>query len=193
MLTGCPDDGESPPTDADDDATSDDGGATTSGVESSSSESGVSTGEAPACESAGKPEMTGPITGLQPSYLAGDPMDVGVPIDEDTSRVIVGIYEVGSELYLGGTAEDFTGPTVATLSFFAGVADGETGEFYLSVELCSTETCTTPFVRNTYQRADRTIPLAAGELYTQTRENVGTPAMPETCATDIAIQSFTID
>jgi hypothetical protein len=145
----------------------------------------------PECDGAGKPEMTGPIVGLEESYLAGDPIDVGIPIDEDTARVIVGIYEVGTVLYLGGTAEDASS-TTAQLSFFAGVADGETGTFYLSVELCSTAVCTSPFVRNTYQRADREVPLTSGETYEQTRENVGGPADPRTCPTDIPIQSFEI-
>jgi hypothetical protein len=146
------------------------------------------------CDGTGKPEMTGPITGLEPSYLRGDPIDIGVPVDEDTARVIVGIYQVGTTLYLGGTAEDAAPSSTRTLSFFAGVAGGKTGTFYLSVELCSTSVCTTPFVRNTYQRADRTAPmLAPGETYAQTRELVGGPAMPETCATTIPIRSFTIE
>lgn len=150
--------------------------------------------DAGGCESAGRPEMTGPITGLQPSYLAGDPIDVGVPVDEDTARVIVGVYEVGSTLYLGGTAEDAAGPTTRPLSFFAGVAGGKTGTFYLAIELCSTSVCTSPFTRNTYQRADRTAPmLAPGETYAHTREFVGGPAMTETCPSTIAIQSFTIE
>ncbi|WP_236515242.1 hypothetical protein [Sandaracinus amylolyticus] len=143
------------------------------------------------CESAGYPEMTGPITGLAESYQAGDPIDIQVPVDEDTRRVVVGIYEVGTTLYLGGTAEDVSSST-AQLSFFAGVADGATGTFYLSIELCSTEVCTPPHVRNTYQRGDRTIPLASGEVYTQTREHVGGEAMTEVCPTAIPIQSFAI-
>lgn len=150
--------------------------------------------DAGGCEGAGRPEMTGPITGLEPSYAAGDPIDIGVPVDEDTARVIVGIYEVGSKLYLGGTAEDAAGPTTRTLSFFAGVAGGKTGTFYLAIELCSTSVCTPPFVRNTYQRADRTAPmLTPGETYAHTREFVGSPAMPETCPSTIPIQSFTIE
>ncbi|HET6582296.1 MAG TPA: hypothetical protein VFG69_02590 [Nannocystaceae bacterium] len=145
------------------------------------------------CDGAGKPEMTGPITGLHASYPAGDPMQVGVPVDEDTARVIVGIYEVGSKLYLGGTAEDVQPSSTATFDFFAGVVGGETGEFYIAVELCSTSVCTPPFVRNTYDRVDRTAPLAPGETYVQTREFVGNPAMPETCTTSIPIQSFLIE
>ena len=138
--------------------------------------------------------MTGPIQGLQASYPAGDPIEIGVPVDEDTARVIVGIYEVGSTLYLGGTAEDTAGSTTQTLSFFAGVAGGAVGTFYLSVELCSTSVCTTPFVRNTYQRADRTQPmLDPGETYAQTREFVGGDAMTLTCSSPIPIQSFQID
>jgi hypothetical protein len=147
----------------------------------------------PRCETSGKPEMTGPIGGLAASYGRGDPMDVVVPVDEDTQRVIVGIYEVGTMLYLGGTAEDVTPSSSAPLSLFAGVAGGKRGMFYLAVELCSTQVCTTPFVRNTYQRADRFAPLAPGELYVQTREFVGGPAMPEACPTAIPIQTFTID
>jgi hypothetical protein len=147
----------------------------------------------PSCESAGRPEMTGLLTGLAPSYLAGDPIEVGVPVDEDTARVVVGVYEVGSELYLGGTAEDVAGSSTATLSLFAGVAGGETGTFYLSIELCSTRVCATPLVRNTYQRADRTAPLASGETYLQTREEIGGSALPEICPSSIPIQAFEID
>lgn len=55
---------------------------------------------------AGVPELTGPLSGLRASYAAGEAMEVGVSVDEDTARVIVGIYEVGSSLYLGGNAED---------------------------------------------------------------------------------------
>jgi hypothetical protein len=145
------------------------------------------------CDGAGKPEMTGPITGLDASYAAGDPMQIAVPVDEDTSRVIVGVYHVGSKLYLGGTAEDVEPSSTATFDLFAGVVNGETGEFYIAVELCSTSLCTTPFVRNTYDRVDRTAPLAPGETYVQTREFVGNPAMPETCPTSIPIQSFLIE
>jgi hypothetical protein len=79
------------------------------------------------------------------------------------------------------------------LSLYAGVADGATGTFYLSVELCSTRECTSPFVRNTYQRADRTIPFDADETYEQTRENVGGPDLNESCPSTIEIQSFEIE
>jgi hypothetical protein len=150
-------------------------------------------GGGPGCSGDGKPEMTGPIAGLSASYAAGDPMDITVPVDDDTARVIVGIYEVGSALYLGGTAEEASAGS-ASLSLFAGVADGETGTFYLSVELCSTSVCTPPFVRNTYDRADKFAPeLTAGETYIQTRENVGGPADAQDCPSDIAIQSFVIE
>jgi hypothetical protein len=147
------------------------------------------------CESPGVPEMTGPISGLAASYAAGDPIDVGVPVDEDTVRVIVGVYEVGSVLYLAGTAADVAGSSTAMMSLFAGVREGATGTFYLSIELCSTSVCTTPFVRNTYQRSDRTAAtLGAAETYEQTRENVGDgPGTPEVCASTIPIQSFRID
>jgi hypothetical protein len=145
------------------------------------------------CDEPGKPEITGPITGLEASYLAGDPIDVSVPHDADTARVIVGVYEVGSALYLGGTAEE-AGAGSTNLSFFAGVAGGEVGTFYLAVELCSASLCTSPFVRNTYDRADRDAPmLGAGETYLQTTENVGTPANTRTCPSDIPIQSFDIN
>ena len=120
-------------------------------------------------------------------------MTVSVPHDADTARVIVGIYEVGSALYLGGTAEE-AGSGATNLSFYAGVANGEVGTFYLAVELCSESLCTPPFVRNTYDRADRFAPaLAAGETYLQTTENVGTPANTRTCPSDIPIQSFDIN
>lgn len=145
------------------------------------------------CDGTGKPELTGPITGLQPSYGAGDPIDIGVSVDEDTQRVIVGVYAEGSELYLGGTAEDVAASSTTQLSLFAGVVNGETGTFYLAIELCSTEICTLPFVRNTYQRADRTSDFESGETYEQTRENVGDTDLVEVCPTDIAIQSFEIE
>jgi hypothetical protein len=174
LTTACGDDAQGGPTD-------DDGGSGGSGGGSS-------------CDGAGKPEMTGPITGLVASYAAGDPIDIGVPVDEDTRRVTVGVYEVGSTLYLGGTAEDASPGSTRTLSLFAGVAGGATGTFYLLVELCSTSLCTTPFVRNVYQRADGTAPaLASGEPYVQARENVGGPDLVETCPTEISIQSFLIE
>jgi len=197
----------------DEDSTSDEGSSSTTGVGSSTTEVGSSTtgvgssttevgssdsgssttGSEPTCEATGKPEMTGPVVGLQASYGAGDPIDVGIPVDEDTARVIVGIYEVGSRLYLGGTAEDVAASSTTTLSFYAGVAEGATGTFYLAVELCSTAVCTTPFVRNTYDRADTAAPLASGETYVQTREFVGGDAMVETCRTSLPIQTFLIE
>lgn len=61
------------------------------------------------------------------------------------------------------------------------------------VEVCSTSLCTTPFVRNTYDRADRFDPSLDGEAYIATRENVGTPAMQMSCATDIPMQAFEIE
>lgn len=176
-------------------ACGDDGAS--SGIDGSSTGSGgddgAGAGGGASCDEPGKPELTGPISGLQASYLAGDPIDVSVPHDADTARVIVGVYEVGSALYLGGTAEE-AGAGATNLSLYAGVANGEVGTFYLSVELCSTSLCTTPFVRNTYDRADRFAPtLAAGETYLQTTENVGTPANTRTCPSDIPIQSFDIN
>lgn len=154
---------------------------------------GGGSGAGPSCDPAGKPEMTGPITGLAASYAAGDPIDVAVPVDEDTMRVAVGVYEVGSKLYLGGTAEDTSPGSTQPLSLFAGVKGGETGTFYLSVLLCSTSVCTTPMVRNTYQRTDQTAPaLASGETYEQYRENVGDNDLFETCPSTIPIQSFVI-
>jgi hypothetical protein len=104
--------------DADGDATDDDGAGGSGGGSS--------------CDGAGKPEMTGPITGLAASYPAGDPIDIGVPVDEDTRRVTVGVYEVGSTLYLGGTGEDASPGSTRSLSLFAGVADGATGTFWSS-------------------------------------------------------------
>lgn len=142
---------------------------------------------------AGVPELTGPLSGLRASYVAGDPMQVAVPVDEDTARVIVGIYEVGSSLYLGGNAEDVAPSSTTTLDLFAGVRGGETGTFFISVELCSTSVCTTPFVRNTYDRVDRFDPSLAGETYFATRENVGGPAMQMSCTTDIPMQAFDIE
>lgn len=167
---------------------------TTSGAGSGASGgTGSGGGGGSGCDGAGVPEMTGPIQGLQPSYAAGAPIDISVPVDEDTARVIAGIYEVGTTLYLGGTAEDTSGPTAQSLSFFAGVADGAVGSFYLSIELCSTSVCTPPHIRNTYQRADRTAPtLDPGETYIQTREQVGGDGTPETCSTSIPIQGFEI-
>lgn len=144
------------------------------------------------CDGAGKPELTGPITGLAASYSAGDPINIQVPVDQDTARVIVGVYEVGSMLYLGGSAEDVAPSSSAALSLFAGVKDGQKGTFYLSVELCSTRICTPPFIRNTYQRADRSAPRMAGESYVQKRENVGGPAAAQTCPSSIPVQSFSI-
>jgi hypothetical protein len=143
------------------------------------------------CNEDGKPEMTGPITGLKASYQAGEAFEIGVPVDADTKRVIVGVYEVGSVLYVAGTAKEATSGTT-NLSLFAGVKDGEIGTFYISVELCSTSVCATPFVRNTYNRADTSADLAPSEKYVQTRENVGTPANRKTCPTDIEIQTFEI-
>jgi hypothetical protein len=145
------------------------------------------------CDGAGKPELTGPITGLAASYSAGDPIDIRVPVDQDTARVTVGIYEVGSMLYLGGNAKDVAPSSTASLSLFAGVKEGKKGTFYLSVELCSTSVCTPPVVRNTYQRADRTAPRMAGESYVQTRENVGGPGAAQTCPSSIPVQSFSIE
>jgi len=147
----------------------------------------------PACTPlTGVPELTGPIAGLSASYGAGDPIHVSVPVDADTARVIVGVYEVGTTLYVAGTAMDVASSSSADLMLYAGVAGGATGTFYLSVELCSTSVCTTPFVRNTFQRADRTDPTLSGESYVATRENVGGAAMTTACTTTIPIQSFTI-
>lgn len=175
--------------------TRDAGGTHDAGVAADAGDAGSDAGDAgPSCLSAGKPEMTGPITGLKASYAAGDPIEIAVPVDADTARVIVGVYEVGSTLYLGGTAEDVAGSSSKTLNLFAGVKNGAVGTFYISVELCSTSICTTPFVRNTYQRANRTAaPLANGETYAQTRENVGGPALTESCGSTIPIQSFRIE
>lgn len=144
------------------------------------------------CEEVGVPQMTGPITGLGASYTAGDPMTIGVPVDADTVRVSAGIYEVGSNLYLGGAAEDGAAGTV-TLELFAGVRDGATGTFYIAVELCSTSICTVPTIRTTYQRLDRMAPHSAGETYTHMRENVGGTPFTETCTTSIPVQTFEID
>lgn len=145
------------------------------------------------CDGTGKPELTEPIAGLQASYGAGDPIEVIVAVDEDTARVTVGVYEVGSTLYLGGTAQDVAPSSTVTLDLFAGVVDGATGEFYVSIELCSTSTCTTPVLRNTYQRADRTAPLGVDETYVQTRESIGGDETEETCPSSIPIQTFLIE
>lgn len=192
FLVACGDDGGSGGAGGSSSTSSGDGGTSASTPDAGAGGDVGSGGGT--CDEPGKPEMTGPIQGLEESYAAGDAIDVGVPVDEDTKRVIVGIYEVGSALYLGGTAEDTSGPTTQALSFFAGVEDGEVGEFYLAIELCSTSVCTTPFTRNTYQRSDRTAAaLAAGETYTQTREYVGGDGTPNVCPTDIPIQGFFIE
>ena len=117
-------------------------------------------------------------------------MSIGVPVDEDTARVTVGIYEVGTLRYLGGSAEDAAGGGTVTIDLFAG---GDTGSFYLAVELCSTSICTPPTIQNTYQRSDRTAPYSAGETYTHTRENVGGTPLTETCDTAIPVQIFEIN
>lgn len=120
-------------------------------------------------------------------------MQVTVPVDEDTRRVIVGIYEVGSTLYLGGTANDVEPSSTASLDLYAGVRDGKTGTFYLSVELCSTTVCTSPMLRTTYQRAERTSSLSDGETYLETREEVGGSTLPVDCLSDLQIQPFSIN
>lgn len=148
--------------------------------------------EPPTCDRPGVPEMTGPVLGLAATYIAGDPIHVSVPVDEDTARVIVGVYEVGSNLYLGGNAEEATPSSTVPVSLYAGVRDGETGTFFLSIELCSTSLCTPPFIRNTYDRADREAPPISGERYQATNEYVGGDAMTQRCPTAIGIQSFEI-
>jgi len=182
VAAACGDDEASPGGEADAGESPDSGEPSDSGEPDAGSD----------CDGTDKPEMTGPISGLKSSYQAGDDIDVSVPIDEDTARVTVGLYEEGSERYLGGSAADVSPGSTAQLSLYAGV-EGESGTFYLSIELCSTEVCTAPFVRNTYQRADRAIPFEDDETYEATRENVGGMDLVEACPSSIAIQSFTIE
>src|SRR5690606_20522039 len=107
-----------------------------------------------------------------------------LPVDEDTRRATISIYEYGSTLMLGSAATEVSSST-ATLSLSAGTAAAPSGTYYVQVDLCSTSLCTSPLVTNSYER------MGADTEYTETRRR---PSMsPEVCATGIPITTFTID
>ncbi len=133
----------------------------------------------------GMPELTGPLGGLSPSYAVGEPITVMLPVDTDTRRATVTIYDYDSSLMLGSVATE-VGSSTATLTLPAGTPGAAPpGTYYLQVDLCSTSLCTSPLARNIYDRTgDET-------EYTATRRR--TSMSPEMCATGIPITTFTID
>lgn len=132
----------------------------------------------------GIPQLTGPPSGLAATYAAGATIDVVLPVDEDTRRATISIYEYGSTLTLGSAATEVTTGT-ATFSIPAGTAAAPSGTYYLQIDLCSTSLCASPLARNLYDR------MGADTGYTETRTQTG--AGPEVCASTIPITTFAIE
>src|SRR5690349_9561970 len=145
----------------------------------------TSDGGDPSCSpGAGVPELAGPLVGLQPSYAAGSMITVSFPVDADTRRAEISLYQAGSTLFLGASAEDVAPSSTASLSMYAGTMAAPVGTYYLQVALCSTTLCTEPLVRNTY------FMMGSGTGYQQKRTQSG--KVDEVCATGIPITTFTI-
>jgi hypothetical protein len=53
-----------------------------------------------ACDGVGFPELTGPLTGLAPSYTGGDEITVSVPYDADTGYVRLAVYDYATSTTL---------------------------------------------------------------------------------------------
>lgn len=146
---------------------------------------GTPDGGGPTCSpGVGIPQLTGALTGLSASYAAGATITVDLPVDADTRRAAVSIYQVGSSLTLGSAATEVSTGT-ATLSLAAGTAAAPAGTYYLQVDLCSTSLCASPLARNVYDRE------GADTEYTETRTRTSMPT--EVCATTIPIATFTIE
>jgi hypothetical protein len=138
-------------------------------------------------DGAGWPELTGPLTGLAPSYASPTDIDVSFPVDEDTvyARLTVYDYDTTTTL-IQNWAETVTPGSIvnATIGLAAGVPSGT---YYLTVELCSTDACALPVSRNDYERD------GASTDYYETRYTNPTAMREGPCPTAIPIQTFTID
>ena len=135
----------------------------------------------------GMPQLTGPLTGISASYAKGGQMNVGVPVDADTKRATITIYDFNSPLQLGSSAMEVSPGTTTSIGILAGNAgSAPTGTYYISIELCSTMLCTSPLQKNLHERK----PLSS-TAYTETRTITGM-GIVETCSTGIPIQTFQI-
>ncbi len=133
------------------------------------------------------PQLTAGLGGIAASYAKGGQMMVSVPVDADTRRATITIYDYNSTLQLGSSALEVSPSSTATIPILAGNAgSAPTGTYYISVELCSTSLCTTPLQKNLHERK-----AAGATVYTETRTITGMGVV-ETCSTGIPIQTFQI-
>lgn len=133
----------------------------------------------------GMPQLTGPLTGIAASYAKGAQMNVGVPVDADTRRVTITIYDYNSPLQLGSAAMEVSPSTSTTIGIVAGITP-PSGTYYISVDLCSTMLCGSPLQRNLHEKK-----ALSSTAYTETRTISGM-GIVETCSTGIPIQTFQI-
>ena len=132
------------------------------------------------------PQLTGALSGISASYAKGGAMTVSLPVDADTRRAQITIYDYNSPLQLGSSAAEVTPGSTATIYINAGTGTAPSGTYYVSVDLCSTSLCTTPLQRNLHERK-----ALSATAYTETRTISGM-GIVETCTTGIPIQTFQI-
>lgn len=150
-------------------------------------DAGADTGGAECGDGEGYPELTGSPT-VPAAAARGGEIEVTIPVDGDTAYARLAIEDFAtSSTLINNWADATEGATSVTAT--VSIPEATTpGVYYLTFDLCSSDACTDPFRRNTYERT--------GSGTTYTRVGYDSPPLTQTegpCDSGLAIPTFDID
>jgi hypothetical protein len=102
----------------------------------------------------GMPELTGSPTWELSTVPAGDTLDVYVPVDTDTAYARVGVYDVATDTLLVANWAETAAPGATQTGFVTIPLATAAGAYYMDVDLCSSDACFQPYMRNYYRQED---------------------------------------
>lgn len=100
----------------------------------------------------GMPELTGSPTWELSSVAAGETLDVFVPVDTDTAYARVGVYDFATDTLLVANWAETAVPGTTQQGFVTIPLGTAAGAYYMDVDLCSSDECYQPYMRNYYRQ-----------------------------------------
>lgn len=102
----------------------------------------------------GMPELTGSPLFALASVTAGDTLDVTVPVDTDTLYARVGVYDFETDTLLVANWAETAVPGTTQQGSLTIPSSTPAGAYYMDVDLCSSDECYQPYMRNYYRQED---------------------------------------
>jgi len=102
----------------------------------------------------GMPELTGSPAWASPSVTAGQDVDITVPVDSDTLYARVGVYDVATDTLLVANWAETAVPGATQNGFVSIPLATAPGQYYMDVDLCSSDECIQPYMRNYYRQEE---------------------------------------